>query len=287
MDTFTDKQEMISARSLAIQRRGLTKRAPDAGDSAHISSSFLRLTIFPVGRLRRPRPSAGNANRWLALCKTKYKFRECKMKNKVLSFSVILILVSVLLSACGGQFFAKPTSTPVPTSTITPTPLPTSTPTVTATTPPTETPIPQPASLTGTIFLSSNASKPFTSMVELRQKGSFTLIGKSETDSSGVYKIENIDPGSYELWVLITIESKMVSGCADVALPNDSWKIGIKFGEDKAMSMENAYLSKALFLMQNMPSGSGLNAEGFYAVLEGFKIESGIENKMDVTLTCK
>ncbi len=40
-----------------------TKRAPDAGDSAQISSSFLRLVIFLAGRLRRPRPSAGNANR--------------------------------------------------------------------------------------------------------------------------------------------------------------------------------------------------------------------------------
>jgi len=41
-----------------------TKRAPDAGDSAAISSSFLRLSLFLVGRLRRPRPSAGNASRW-------------------------------------------------------------------------------------------------------------------------------------------------------------------------------------------------------------------------------
>jgi len=40
-----------------------TKRAPDAGDSAQISGSFLRLIFFLVGRLRRPRPSAGNANR--------------------------------------------------------------------------------------------------------------------------------------------------------------------------------------------------------------------------------
>ncbi len=47
----------------------LTKRAPDAGDSAHIPSIFLRLIIFPVGRLRRPRPSAGNANRWAVPCK--------------------------------------------------------------------------------------------------------------------------------------------------------------------------------------------------------------------------
>ena len=42
----------------------LTKRAPDAGDSAHIPSSFTRLIIFLAGRLRRPRPSAGNASRW-------------------------------------------------------------------------------------------------------------------------------------------------------------------------------------------------------------------------------
>ena len=40
-----------------------TKRAPDAGDSAPIPSSFLRLIIFLVGRLRRPCPSAGNAIR--------------------------------------------------------------------------------------------------------------------------------------------------------------------------------------------------------------------------------
>ena len=47
-------------------KRQPTKRAPDAGDSVAISSSFQRLIIFLVGRLRRPRPSAGNANRWLA-----------------------------------------------------------------------------------------------------------------------------------------------------------------------------------------------------------------------------
>jgi hypothetical protein len=51
------------APARVTQTVGLTKRAPDAGDSAHISSSFLRLIIFLAGRLRRPRPSAGNANR--------------------------------------------------------------------------------------------------------------------------------------------------------------------------------------------------------------------------------
>jgi len=56
------------AKSLTMQKSLLastrpTKHAPDTGDSAHIPSSFTRLIIFPVGRLRRPRPSAGNANR--------------------------------------------------------------------------------------------------------------------------------------------------------------------------------------------------------------------------------
>ncbi len=41
-----------------------TKRAPDAGESAQISGSFLRCIIFLAGRLRRPRLSAGNAIRW-------------------------------------------------------------------------------------------------------------------------------------------------------------------------------------------------------------------------------
>ena len=54
-------------RELCIPKSQPTKRAPDAGDSAAISSSFLRLIIFLVGRLRRPRPSAGNANRWAEL----------------------------------------------------------------------------------------------------------------------------------------------------------------------------------------------------------------------------
>ena len=56
-------------RRAFLKQNRPTKRAPDAGDSAAISSSFLRLTLFLAGRLRRPRPSAGNANRWAAKSK--------------------------------------------------------------------------------------------------------------------------------------------------------------------------------------------------------------------------
>ena len=62
-----------SGKVLASPRQ-LTKRAPDAGDSAAISSSFLRLGLFLAGRLRRPRPSAGNACRWATKSKTKFVF---------------------------------------------------------------------------------------------------------------------------------------------------------------------------------------------------------------------
>jgi len=51
-------------------KNGLTKRAPDAGESGAIPCLFLRLSIFPVGRRPAARPSAGNANRWVLVHKS-------------------------------------------------------------------------------------------------------------------------------------------------------------------------------------------------------------------------
>ena len=39
-----------------VTKKRLTRRAPDVWDATRFSSSFLRLFIFPVGRLRRPPP---------------------------------------------------------------------------------------------------------------------------------------------------------------------------------------------------------------------------------------
>jgi len=63
-----------------------TKRAPDAGDSAHIPNSFTRLSIFPVGRLRRPRPSAGNANRWAFLLQNTFRIEKIMIENPDVQF---------------------------------------------------------------------------------------------------------------------------------------------------------------------------------------------------------
>ena len=43
-----------------------TKRAPDAGDSAHIPSIFHALAFFWSDGFAVHSPSAGNANRWAA-----------------------------------------------------------------------------------------------------------------------------------------------------------------------------------------------------------------------------
>ncbi len=52
---------MLHCQYCSSRQKRPTKHAPDAGDSAarFASGSFLRLSIFLVGRLRRPRPSAG------------------------------------------------------------------------------------------------------------------------------------------------------------------------------------------------------------------------------------
>ena len=55
-------------RQTLLSKNCPTKRALDAGDSAAISGSFLRLIIFQIGRLRAVRPSASNANRWAVPC---------------------------------------------------------------------------------------------------------------------------------------------------------------------------------------------------------------------------
>jgi hypothetical protein len=203
----------------------------------------------------------------------------------------ITIFLALLLSACGSQINVDPTAisteTAVPTLTNTPTATsaPTITPSPTATIIPSATSIPPPVSLAGSISLSGDSVKSYASTVELREKETFNLIQGVVTDSSGKYKLDDIQPGKYELWVLITKKPAVPSGCTDIQPPDLSWLIGIAFEDDKALTMENAYLTKALLLNEGL-QGSGLKAVGFYAVLSGFEVKPGAENQFDVVLIC-
>jgi hypothetical protein len=74
-----------------------TKRAPDAGESGAIPSLFLRLSIFPVGRRPAARPSAGNANRWLAVqIKSGAKITISKPDTFMIIIMFFLLYVAVL-----------------------------------------------------------------------------------------------------------------------------------------------------------------------------------------------
>jgi len=192
-------------------------------------------------------------------------------KNISTVLSMVLFSV-VLLTACNEQATNKPPATAAPTSTETPGPSATFT--------------PQPASLTGKVLLVGNTSTPLTSSVELHTSDNFTLVGYGGTDPDGNYRIENMDAGTYELWVLVTPIKAMVSGCSDVAPPTDEWKMGIKFNDDTALLLEDAFLSRALIFAQTRQT-SDLGAQGFYAVLEDFEVEPGKEIEKDVILLCK
>ena len=133
--------------------------------------------------------------------------------------------------------------------------------------------------------MSNGSIRSFSSVVELRMAETFDVVVGGETNSRGEFKLEEIQPGKYELWVLITTRPSMVSGCSEIRPPDINWKIGVNFDGDKGLTMENAYLSKALLLIESL-QGSGLQAKGLYAVLSDFEIVSGIENKFDVPLFC-
>jgi hypothetical protein len=140
-----------------------------------------------------------------------------------------------------------------------------------------------PASLYGTIYLSNDDQEPFQTSFQLWSKDN--LILKGQTDSNGEYVVDNIEPGMYGLWVLVTDKPVKVSGCSDVAPVDRSWAMGIEFVGEKAMSMKNANLSKLLALVPYFQTPD-LKTVGFYAVSPDFEIKSGMNRKMDVLLIC-
>lgn len=195
------------------------------------------------------------------------------MKKNSYRNSIWLLMITSLLTACGrGQSTAEPRVLSTESTTVAPS----------------ETSVPYLASLAGTVFLSDNNKKTFPTSVELRLKYGGPVTNQLETNSAGEYTVEKIQPGSYEFWILITTDSSMVPGCSDVLPPDDSWQVWIKYGEDKAVGIEeNASLNRAfdeaLFMFENY----GLKADGFYAIFPDLEIEPGLEYKMDVVLMCK
>lgn len=194
------------------------------------------------------------------------------MKENPYRFSTWLLIIAYLISACNnGQIATKPPVTETETTTI-------------ATS---ETSSSNLATLTGTVFLSNENKNPFPTSVELRLKHSIIVSHHLEADSAGKYTIKNVQPDSYEFWILVTNDFSMLSGCDDVVPADGTW-FGIKYGDDKAVIIEeNASLKRAfeeaVFMSKNYDTG----ADGFYAIYPNLEIESGLEYQIDVVLICK
>lgn len=187
-------------------------------------------------------------------------------------FSTLLLISAYLISACGnGQIVTKPPVTETKATAI-----------VTS-----ETSSSNLATLTGTVLLSNVNKTPLPTSVELRLKHSMIVLHQVEADSTGKYTIEKIQPGSYEFWILVTNDSSMLPGCDDV-VPADGIWFGIKYGNDKAVTIqENASLKRAFEEAVFMSENYGSKVDGFYAIYPNLEIEAGLEYKMDIVLICE
>jgi hypothetical protein len=198
--------------------------------------------------------------------------RMAMKENPYRSSPLLLMIIMYLVTACGnGQTITKSPVTSTATITVAPS----------------ETSSSNFATLAGIVVLSNDNKNPFPTSVELHLKHSLIVTHQLETDSAGKYTIDNIQPGAYEFWILITADSSMVPGCSDVVPADEAW-LGIKYGDDKAVTLEeNASLSRAFEEAVFMFDIYGTKADGFYAIIPDLEIESGLEYKMDIVLMCK
>ena len=210
--------------------------------------------------------------------------------------SSILLAVFILLAGCSQEPLSESTivptlpstvtSTPIPTNTVTPTssltPTTTHTPTVIPFTP---TPTVSPGTVTGIVSLNNGEAQPFTTPIELREPQTFILIRSLESDLRGAFTFGEILPGKYEVWILLNYQPMPIEGCSDVSPQEDKWNIGIKFGEEKALTMENASMGKAILLIEELKS-SDLVATGIYGVVE-IDVVSGVGNYVDAAFICR
>jgi hypothetical protein len=137
----------------------------------------------------------------------------------------------------------------------------------------------------GTVYMSAWNVKPYKSVVILKMPGEFESVAMSETDGEGNFTLENIQPGEYELWVLLSTSLEMIPGCQDVAPPEDTWALGIVFEGEKGLTMERGYLSKALMFLENL-SADEFPLAGVYSVDPSFIVEAGDNNRIEIILRC-
>jgi hypothetical protein len=196
--------------------------------------------------------------------------------------------LTVLLVSCSSST-SLPANTPDPTNTRTPTeniqPFATSTiePTLT------NTPTPQKTSLSGFVFLTDPAQRggwPLASYVELLSGHNIKVAKYPDENRPLVFIFENIEPGTYQLWVLIPPDTLSMKNCYDVGLPDKTWKLGKIVDNDRLfVQADRSYREGFLQAWADYPTDQ--KTREFYAVMESLDIKPGIDNFIDVTFICK
>jgi hypothetical protein len=221
------------------------------------------------------------------------------MKYRKLLSSAIFFLLFILLTACFGSGVSFNETPSLPTLAESPTlpplilPAPTESPTVAPSISPTFVPSPtlveKKASLSGTVFMTGPdgiGGWPFPYGVELRQGDFSKIAAYPDPNRPQNFLFENIEPGIYQLWVLIPTETLSLKNCYDVGLPDKQWKLGRILDNEVIFSDPTMSYREALDEAVEVHS-SDPNRYNFYAVLENVDIKSEKDIYVDANLICK
>ena len=221
------------------------------------------------------------------------------MKCRTLLSSAIFFSLSILSAACYRLGVSTEATPILPTRIESPTIVPPISPTITES--PTVAPPVSPtfvesptsttkqASLSGIVFLTSPAGVggwPFPYGVDLRQGDISKTAEYPDSNRHQNFLFENIEPGIYQLWVLIPSETLALKNCYDVGLPDKQWKLGRILDHEIIFSAPNMSYREALDQAVEIHAADP-NTYDFYAVLENVEIESEKDIYIDATLICK
>jgi hypothetical protein len=138
------------------------------------------------------------------------------------SLTIAICFAIFVLTACQSTTQApKPTSTPTitPTSTIMPI-----------------------VFLKGTLKFSGARQDPFSTKIAIHDINNFETTWSVQSDKNGEYSFADIEPGKYNLWILMADNKKeMISGCTNVMAPGITWKTVITLSETARLTMETPF----------------------------------------------
>jgi hypothetical protein len=199
------------------------------------------------------------------------------MKRFSLAYILGIVLLGLVLLGCVAEQIVGPTNTPAPTDTPTPLPTDTLTPTMT----PTITPVPV-IFLQGRISLTGKQAAPFPTTLVLHGVSDFKTSWNAIADADGQYSFVNITPGEYNLWVMVTDQKSMVTGCSDVTSPDKNWKVGMHLGATTTLTMDSNF---SLLQVINMKGFGGISQIDF--ISPALKLDASKPTQFDVNLICK